>query len=874
MVPVLMAAFARVASSHTFTPRSGYLPSGSDVPSLPPGSATLQEAKVKCAAVDACKGFTFEGKDAAPAGTIARVFFKARVDDFDPSGGWVSYLKDYSPPPPLLNNPCTNATSPQAKLPWCDPTLGVEARVADMVARMSISEKIAQLGTSAPPIPSLGLNAYNWWSEATHGEASGGHGARDTPTTNFPFPITTAMSFNRSLWRATGGAIGTETRAVMNLGRGYSTFWAPVINLAREPRWGRNIETPGEDPFLSGQYAIQFVQGMQRSDSDPGHLLSSACCKHFVANSMDSSTVDGTHHDREEFDADISAQDLVDSYMPPFQACVEEGGVSGLMCSYNAVNGVPSCASDWLLSTVARGEWGFDGYVTSDCDADNDVYFRHRYTDTAEESVAAVLRAGTDVDCGSFVPKYAPSALKKGAIGVDDLDARLANLFAVRMRLGHFDPAGPLQQIPPSAICSEAHQRLADDGAAQSATLLKNEGRALPLEPAASVAVIGPTAVPPASLAGYYGPGYDCGKLWDLVDAVARHSASAPAYAAGLSSVLSNDTSTIAAAAELGAKAERVVLALGTDLSWAREAHDADPVRGISLTAAQHELLSRVAAAAKRPVAVVMLTATPLDISKILANPKVGAVVHAGQPALGVRGVGDVLYGAISPAGRMVQTVYPESYATSVSIFDFNMRPGPSAWPAPGCDAQPCPNGTNPGRTYRFYTGTPVVPFGHGLSYTTFSYTLAATPPASLALGRVRSLLEQHAGRAFLPAEEAWVSGRRRPRDAATVPLVEYAVNVTNTGSIDADDVVLGFLVPPGHGAGGAPLRYLFGFERVHVRAGETVTVWLYPRLADLTLVGRDGARSSQPGEYTAEFGVHTTAAHGMGFVRHSFVAL
>ena len=215
--------------------------------------------------------------------------------------------------------------------------------------------------------------AYNWWSESSHGVASGGHGARDEPTTNFAFPITTGMSFNRSLWRVTGAKIGLEARALMNAGKAYSTFWAPVINLAREPRWGRNIETPGEDPFLSGQYAIEFVKGMQDSEDDPTHVLASACCKHYVANSMEHSTVDGVTRTRHDFDENISYQDLLDSYMPPFQACVEEGHVTGLMCSYNAVNGKPSCANDWLLTDVARGEWGFEGYITSDCGAENDV---------------------------------------------------------------------------------------------------------------------------------------------------------------------------------------------------------------------------------------------------------------------------------------------------------------------------------------------------------------------------------------------------------------------------------------------------------------------------------------------------------------------
>ena len=232
------------------------------------------------------------------------------------------------------------------------------------------------------------------------------------------------MSFNRSLWRATGGQIGREARAFMNEGNAWSTYWAPVINLAREPRWGRNIETPGEDPYLTGEYAAAFVAGFEHSPDDAAHLQASACCKHYAANSMEDSEVAGEHHTRYSMDANVTQQDLVDSgvardpashtphlplqvtqqdlvdsYLLPFQACVEKGKVTSLMCSYNAINGIPSCANPWLLQTVARDAWAFDGYITSDCDADANVYDPHHYTKSPEETVQKVLRAGTDVDC-------------------------------------------------------------------------------------------------------------------------------------------------------------------------------------------------------------------------------------------------------------------------------------------------------------------------------------------------------------------------------------------------------------------------------------------------------------------------------------------
>lgn len=763
---------------------------------------------------------------------------------------------------PELINPCLDKTSKFASMPFCNSTLSIDERVADAVSRMTIKEKIGALGTGSPAIESLGLPSYNWWSEASSGVASG----RSTQTTKFPFPITTGMSFNRTLWNLVGRQIGREARAMMNAGNGYSTFWAPVINLAREPRWGRNIETPGEDPYLTGEYAEYFVKGFQEAPEDPYHIQASACCKHYVANEMDGTTeADGEHEDRNHADEKISMQDLVDSYMKPFQSCVEKGKVTSLMCSYNAVNGVPSCANDWLLETVARQNWGFDGYITSDCDADKDVYASHHYTKTPEEAVKAVLSAGTDVDCTSFVPQYAQSALDKGVITEADMDERLKMLFRVRMRLSHFDPIGPLNKIPTSTICSDYALDLSHDGARQSATLLKNVGSRLPLDRSSvgTVAIIGPNANLSKSDAGYYGPNNVCGgDFWTLVDAASQGGKVKTVTTPGVPNVLSEDQSGIAAAVQMAKDADTVILAVGTDLTWSREGHDA---QNISFTDAQAALIDQVAAAAKKQVLVVVMTATPLDLSAVLSNAKVGAVLHLGQPSVTVLGVGEIIYGDKSPAGRMIQTVYESSYQDQISIFDFGMRPGPSPFARPDCtnhDSSKCPRGTNPGRTHRFYTGKPVVPFGFGLSYTTFKYT-TISQPSVVPLDKLRSLLQ-----------ETEAAGFQFPRMQLAETLqstwkteMQFSVNVTNTGNKDADDVVLGFLTPPGAGQNGVPLQALFGFERVHVKAGETVTVFLYPALTDFAQAGADGKLQALPGTYRVHFGVAETREHGMGFV-------
>jgi len=346
-----------------------------------------------------------------------------------------------------------------------------------------------------------------------------------------------------------------------------------------------------------------------------------------------------------------------------------------------------------------------------------------------------------------------------------------------------------------------------------------------------------------------------------MIDAVKQRSSASVVMAAGVPSVLSEDTSGIAAAVDLAKKADYVILAVGTDLTWAHEEHDAS---SIVFTNAQSQLISQVAAAAKKPVILVTYTATPLDISAELANDKIGAVMHVGQPSTTISGVGELLFGKTSPAGRTVQTIYAAEYANQVSIFDFNMRPGPSLFPRPDCPApyKDCKMGTNPGRTHRFYTGKAVVPFGFGLSYTTFKYEATSDADGPISLAAVREALETAA-----------LSGKHFPSSQMlkeAKPLVNYNVKVTNTGKMDADDVVLGFLVPPGAGQNGVPLQTLFGFERVHVKGGESVTVNIYPSLMDFTSTLLDGSKTAMEGEWTVKFGVKDTAVHGQGYAEMS----
>lgn len=527
-----------------------------------------------------------------------------------------------------------------------------------------------------------------------------------------------------------------------------------------------------------------------------------------------------------------------------------------------------------LLHTRSAHSLQFDGYVTSDCDADSDVFFTHHYTATPEEAVAVILAAGTDVDCGGFMQTYAASALSNGTIVESDIDVVLQRLFKVRIRLGYFDPPGPLQTIGDESVCNPYALELARDGVRQGVVLVKNLNNTLPLKATTYTkpVVIGPNVNMTDTIL-YYG-GQPCnGSNFTPLDAITQHIATATSIL-GVPDVGSNDTSGVPAAAAAAAAADVVFLTIGSDLMLEREGHDRTV---IDLSAGQKTLIAAVTAAATGPVVAIVQSGGAMDISTLLTNPKIAAILVCGQPSVQVVGAGDVIFGQtldgrpVAPAGRMSQMTYPADYVNQVSMFDFGMRPGPSAWPP----------GTNPGRTYRFYTGTPVVPFGFGLSYTTWTYTPLPDPHpptathtsgAVSAQGTSTRRVDLTAVRAAAKGQEALGVIGHIPAGLKTI-AASYLINVTNTGAVDSDDVVLGFIVPPGAGTGGTPLQELFGFERVHVPAGQTVTVYLGAQGVRFTQAGSDGVRRVLAGEYTVRFGVREAASSGMGFAEVKVLA-
>ena len=400
----------------------------------------------------------------------------------------------------------TARTQETASLPYMNPNLPAEARAADLVKRMTMEEKATQLVNQARAIPRLNVPAYDWWSEALHGVAVNG-------TTEFPEPIGLAATFDTDGIHEMATAIGTEGRIkhVQAVRAGHSNimegldFWAPNLNIFRDPRWGRGQETYGEDPFLTGRMGVAFVTGMQGDDPKYYRVISTP--KHFAVHS-------GPEPTRHMADVDVSKHDEVDTYLPAFRAAVTEGKAGSVMCAYNAIEGQPACANEFLLEDQLREKWEFLGYVVSDCGAVVDIYTGHHYRVTQAQSSGISLTRGMDNECADFFAKvkddhdYKPyiDAVRQGYLSEGAMDTALIRLFTARMKLGMFDPPEmvPYSKIDERELDSAEHRALARRLANESMVLLKNDG-VLPLKTAVTkIAVVGPLADQTRVLMGNY----------------------------------------------------------------------------------------------------------------------------------------------------------------------------------------------------------------------------------------------------------------------------------------------------------------------------------------------------------------------------------
>lgn len=383
--------------------------------------------------------------------------------------------------------------------PYLDPGLPIEERVNDLVCRMTLEEKISQMNYDAPAIERLSIPKYNWWNECLHGVA------RNGLATVFPQAIGLAATWDRHLMHTVATAISDEARAKYNdaVSRGSReiyqglTFWSPNINIFRDPRWGRGMETYGEDPYLTGQMAVQFINGLQ--GDDPRYLKVVATAKHFAVHS-------GPEPDRHTFDAGVSEYDLRETYLAAFKTSVQEGKVESIMCAYNSLRGKACCSNDPLLEKILREEWGFKGYVVSDCWAISDIYQNHKQAKDAAEASAKAVKAGTDLECGVAYPRLF-DAVGRGLVKEDELDVSLKRLMTARFKLGMFDPPEmvPFSKLDMKIVDSKKNRDLARRSAGESIVLLKNEKNILPLKRnLKTIAVIGPNADDDEMLLGNY----------------------------------------------------------------------------------------------------------------------------------------------------------------------------------------------------------------------------------------------------------------------------------------------------------------------------------------------------------------------------------
>ncbi len=402
-----------------------------------------------------------------------------------------------------LSLACAPARAQNDARPWMNPDLPLNQRVDDLISKMTLDEKASQMRDHAPAIPRLGVPKYDWWNEGLHGVAFAGY------ATNFPQVIGMAATWDAPLVHVMGQTISTEARAKYNQAMRDNdhemffglTFWAPNINIFRDPRWGRGQETYGEDPFLTGRMAVAFVSGMQGDDSRYFRVVSTP--KHYAVHS-------GPEPLRHKFNVDVTPHDLEDTYLPAFRAAVTEAHAQSVMCAYNAIDGAPACANTMLLRDHLRDAWHFDGYVVSDCAAIADVDTGHHFAPDMAHAAADAVKAGTDLECGFGQGQAYASladAVHQNLVTEADIDTALHRLFAARFELGMFDPPSsfPYGQIPYSEVNSPQHRQLSLQAAHESIVLLKNQDHILPLKSSiANIAVIGPTAELVQSLQGNY----------------------------------------------------------------------------------------------------------------------------------------------------------------------------------------------------------------------------------------------------------------------------------------------------------------------------------------------------------------------------------
>jgi beta-D-xylosidase 4 len=698
---------------------------------------------------------------------------------------------------------------------------------------MTVAEKFNNTGNNSPGVPRLGLPQITYWQEILHGLATNGGALQFNATgnysysTSFPHIVNLGYTFDDELMRTMGDALSQEGRAFANDGRCGLTFFSPNVNPARDPRWGRRLEVVSEDAFYSGNYAKAMVNGLQGGVT-PKYKRVVATCKHVFGYDMENNAGNW----RYQFDANITVRDIAEYYMTPFRACAE-ANVGAFMCSYNAVNGVPSCANSYIFDEVIRGHFNWtneDQMVFSDCDAVQNVYSPHLYSPSRPAAAAAALKAGVDNNCGTYYQVHLPEAYAQGLLAESDVDTALVRAYSTLVRLGYFDDPAvqPLRQINWADVDTPETQLLAYQIAVKSMAMLKNDGTA-PIDlKNKTVALIGSWANATTLLQGnYYGP---APFLISPLEA-AMKVAGAVHYANGPSQG-NPTTSQLPGALAAANKSDIIIYIDGLDPSVETEETDRNT---LSWTGFQLDLIGNLAEFGK-PMIVVRMGGGQLDDSPILNNPNISALFTAGYPGQsGGQAIIDVLTGVASPAGRLPETQYPSSYLNNVRMSDMTLRPSE----------------TNPGRTYRWYQGKPVLPFGYGLHYTNFTVSLGsnASDAASTDLAR--------GGATYAISDLVKGCDQVQHTDLVTntllaCPFTLLPLSVANTGKMMSDYVALQF-VTGDYGPEPRPNKTLVAYGRAtNITAGSTATLNLPPvTLGGLARVDENGNTILYPGNYS-----------------------
>ena len=682
--------------------------------------------------------------------------------------------------------------------PWLDESKTFEERAKALVGEMTLEEKVFQTMFSAPAIERLGVPAYNYWNEALHGVARAG------VATVFPQAIGLAASFDEDLLAQVADTISTEARAKFNMQQQYGdtdiykglTFWSPNVNIFRDPRWGRGHETFGEDPYLSGRLGTRFIQSMQ---GDGKYMKVAACAKHFAVHS-------GPEDQRHSFNAVVSEQDLRETYLPAFHACVTEAGVEAVMGAYNRTNGEACCGSKKLLVDILRGEWGFNGHVTSDCWALKDFHEFHMVTKNQEETVALAMNSGSDLNCGNLYV-HLLQAVRDGLVEESTIDRAVTRLFTTRMKLGLFDRKDEVSYnaIGYDQVDTKENRQLNLEASRRTICLLKNENNTLPLDLSKirTIGVIGPNADNRKALVGNYeGTASEYVTVLDGIRELAGDDVRIM-YSEGCHLFrdrvqgLGRPNDRIAEAKAVAQMSDVVIAVMGLDPGLEGEEGDqgnefaSGDKPKLELPGLQEDVLKALAESGK-PVILVLLGGSALAIP--WADENIPAIVDAWYPgALGGRAVADVLFGRTCPEGKLPVTFYRTTEELP-AFTDYAM--------------------TN--RTYRYMKQPALYPFGYGLSYTTWSLT-------------------------DVSAEGSVDEG------------VVCRAKLTNTGSLPGAQTVQVYVKAPLEGGPNAQLK---GLRKVRLQPGESEEVTISLAKEAFGVYNENGLRVLPAGEYEIYIGM------------------